>query len=159
MRSFCFYRLNDMLERYETKSKVMGPAKRKMILTKIEKLASKPLLTKEDVEIKTKHLAESVKKGKDSSDSKNVIKFDTKFAASTGNLESVRKQLLIEKFQGSFKIFEELENDLRPVSEKEFVEVYMVRNSIDYESAVKVASGDRRWHPRSSKSWKRQECL
>lgn len=127
-----------MLERYDNKTKLMGPAKRKMIMNKIEKLASKPLLTKEDVEIQTKHLTQSAKNTPSTSDPKNVIKFDTKFSAKTGNIESVRKQQLVDKFHNSFKIFQELENDLKPVSEKEFIETYVALKAADHENAVKV---------------------
>ena len=136
VRSFCFYRLNDMIERYDAKTKLMGPAKRKLIMNKIEKLASKPLLTKQDVEIKTKDLA---KNNSNTSDPKNVIKFDTVFAAKTGNIETVRKQQLVEKFYNSIKIFQDLENDLKPVSEKEFIDTYVGQKACDQESAIKVS--------------------
>jgi len=108
-----------------------------MIMNKIERLASKPLMTKEDVEVKTKHLSETTKKNPDS---KNVIKFNTKFAAETGNLETVRKEQLIDKFHNSFQIFQDLENDLKPVSEQDFIETYAAHKQVDFETAVKVAN-------------------
>lgn len=50
VRSFCFYKLNDMIDRYNEKTKNMTPAKRKLIMAKIENLARRSILTKDEVQ-------------------------------------------------------------------------------------------------------------
>ena len=116
VRSRIFYRLQDMLDELDSQTEFVSPAKKKLILHKINKLSEKGIFTREET-----------MKRMETNDSPH---FDTH-----------RKSLLLEKMSKTKLTLENLATDMQPMTSEEFVEFYMQKRKVDYPQARKVADG------------------